>query len=338
MREKSKVWSNRSVAILAYGILTSSLTAQTYDHGPSLSFLEDNDIFVGKDRHYTQGAKISYLHGDGFLPGIIGSCDETLPEWWFEKKASQFGYQIGQSIYTPANLKTTAPQPNDRPFAGWLYVGLILQRRGVTSSEHPLQESFEIQAGVIGEAAGAEFAQRVTHKNEPLGWQNQLKNEPGINLRYQRSVRYSVNLFKGLKSEFIPYGGASLGSVDTSIRAGGQLRLGTNLPDDFGVQTARSLASPSGGRSRSEPETPVGFYFFGGAEGRAVLHDTSLDGNLFHNSASIAKEYFTGELRVGVVLQLAHWEFGYTHVFLSPEFRGQTTTDTFGSAFVKLRF
>lgn len=81
----------------------------------------------------------------------------------------------------------------------------------------------------------------------------------------------------------------------------------------------------------------MGFYFFGGAEGRAVLHDTFLDGNLFHSSLSVRKEYLAGELNVGVVLQLSFWEFGYTHTFLSPEFRGQTTHDTFGSAFIKLR-
>ncbi len=318
------------------------IKAQTYDQGSIFSVVEENDLVVKTDRHYTQGIKLSYLHEDGFLPGWSTNFYDCLPEVGFTKKVGKLGYEVGQSIYTPANLQATELLPDDRPYGGWLYVGAILQRRGPTWLDLPSLESFQLDLGIVGPWALGEEAQTWVHElrhfDLPRGWDNQLKNEPGIQLKYLRSARLSAPENSLLNLDFIPHGGFSLGNVETTARIGAQVRLGFNLPDDFGIQTIDSLSTASGGFSGSQASSHWGFYVFAGPEGKAVLHNVFLDGNLFQSSHSVEKEYLVGDFKAGFVLVLAHIEMGYTFVFRTPEWHGQTESDSFGSVFIKAKF
>src|SRR6267154_683228 len=69
-----------------------------------LSFTEDNDTTAGTDRHYTQGAMISYLSHDEALPGFLRSFSSHLPAIGFDAQARKIGLAIGQEIYTPEKL------------------------------------------------------------------------------------------------------------------------------------------------------------------------------------------------------------------------------------------
>lgn len=320
----------------------SRVEAQTYDQGPIFSVVEENDLVVNTDRHYTQGIKLSYLHADGYLPGWSSNLYDRLPDIGFTKKVGKFGYEIGQSIYTPANIDTAQLLPNDRPYGGYLYVGAILQRRGVNWLELPFLESFQLDLGVIGPWALGKEAQTWVHQLRdfglPHGWRNQLKNEPAIELKYLRSARYSFLKLDPIEFEFLPHGGFSLGNVETTARLGGQLRIGFNLPDDFGIQIIDSLATASGGFSESQTNSHWSVYAFAESEGRAVLHNAFLDGNLFRSSHSVEKEYLVGDFKAGLAFELAHIELGYTYVFRTPEWHGQTASDSFGSFFLKAKF
>ena len=100
------------------------------------TIIEENDLIVRTDRHYTQGIKLSYLQADGVVPRVAERMAEMVPSVAYKPDALKFGFQIGQSMFTPANIRTTALIPNDRPYAGWLYTGLILQRRGEIGRAH----------------------------------------------------------------------------------------------------------------------------------------------------------------------------------------------------------
>src|SRR5207249_2047305 len=108
----------------------SFASAQSYDQGPVFSAIEENDLVVKTDRHYTQGIKLSYLQRDGDLPNFLDRFSKWVPTPGFEFGTNKFGYIIGQSIYTPADIQQRQLIPNDRPYAGWLYGGFALQRRG----------------------------------------------------------------------------------------------------------------------------------------------------------------------------------------------------------------
>ncbi|MBI3853844.1 MAG: lipid A deacylase LpxR family protein [Verrucomicrobia bacterium] len=294
------------------------------------------------DGHYTQGFKVAYLQEDGVLPRWAAGLSAKIPAWGFSLRTEKFGYELGQSIYTPLDIGVKTLVSNDRPYAGWLYSGFILQRRGLAFGNQPMLESFQLDFGAIGRASLAEVSQALFHELDnsakPAGWAHQLKDEPGLALKYQRSWRFSPAQENVRYVDFIPHAGASLGNVDTSFRLGATVRLGWNLPDDFGAQTIDSLITTEGGWSPSRTGGRWGFYLFTGVEGRAVLYTVFLDGNLLRDGHHVAKEAFVGEWKSGFAFALRRWELGYTFVHRTPEFVKQIQEDRFGSLFIKYKF
>ena len=124
-------WARR-LAVL--GCCNGALTAfgQVTNQGPVFTVLEENDLVVRTDRHYTQGIKLAYFQADGDLPWGAKQFYGWLPDWGFTEHVGKFGYAVGQNMFTPADISTPELLPDDRPYAGWLYAGFILHRRGVT--------------------------------------------------------------------------------------------------------------------------------------------------------------------------------------------------------------
>lgn len=311
--------------------------------GAILELNEENDFFAGADRHYTQGIRLAYLSADNCIPTWSRAWIKRIPAFGFRPDICRTGLELGQSLYTPQDTSTEEPIPNDHPYAGWLYSGVVLQRRGFTRSMYiPVLETMRIQIGIVGPSSMAEQAQDIIHLavsfTHPQGWRNQLHNEPGLAAKYQRAWRWSLKEQHGWNTELIPHAGASLGNVDTSLRAGATLRMGWHLPDDFGIQTIDSLGITEGGRSSSADTRAWGFYGFIGTEGKAVAYTTFLDGNLFEAGPSVDKRPLVAELKSGLALVFSRAELAFVYVVRSEEFYGQEAVDVFGSAFLKWKF
>lgn len=323
---------------------TPGASAQWLDpQGPVRTVVEENDLLVKTDRHYTQGTKVSSLYADDTLPGWLASLSKTIPRIGMGNgnAPNKYGYELGQSIFTPADLKTTRVLKHDRPYAGWLYTGLILQRRGMLE-EWPVLENFQVELGLIGLHSLAEDAQIAVHEfrgfDIPKGWRNQLHDEPGLALKYQRSWLFSPPSEGSRWVDLIPHAGVSLGNVETSFRAGTLLRLGAHLPNDFGIATISSLGTTEGGWSVKQSTSRYGFYVFGAAESWTVLYTVFLDGNTFRGSPRVDKRPFVAEVRYGAVLVLNRVELAMTYVFRTPQFAGQTKNDAYGSLMLKLKY
>src|SRR5262249_2102051 len=107
-----------------------------------------------------------------------------------------YAASFGQSIFTPEDLTLRIPDPRDRPYAGWLYLGSTLTRETGTTLDR-----FDAQLGVVGPAAGGETAQNTVHdliKNlfpagQARGWSFQIKNEPGLVLAGEREWRATLS-------------------------------------------------------------------------------------------------------------------------------------------------
>lgn len=296
-----------------------------------------------QDRHYTQGLKFSLFGGDDFAPGIKKSLNDILPAWGFKPEAGDLGWVLlGQNIYTPGNLLTRALIKTDRPYAGWMYAGPIYQRRGELAPNLVVMENFEINLGIVGPESLADEAQETVHRwwvpdDVPQGWGNQLKDEPGLVLKYARLWRWTPTTETARHLDVIPRVGAEVGNVNTFATMGATMRLGWNLPQDFGVQIIDSPASVNGGLTRQTPESFA--YVFGGLDGRAVGHDITLDGNTFRGGPSVDKNYFVADLSWGVAFQIfRHTEITYTRVIRTEEFHGQNRADIFGSVTIKGKF
>jgi hypothetical protein len=308
------------------------------ERGPVLALTEENDWFTGTDRHYTQGARVVYLGAESSQPhGLkdFAALVVRVDTW-------RWGVEIGQTIFTPENLRAKFPQPYDRPYAGWLFAGPALQRRGATPGIGvPVLETVQLQTGVVGPAALAKEEQNAAHFmggfGKAAGWRNQLLNELGYALKYQRTWRWAPDGLRDWSAELLPHTGASLGNVDTSARLGATLRAGWRLPDDFGVQIIDALGLADGGHATAGSNRPFGGYLFVRAEGRAVGYNTFLDGSLVRESPQVDRRPFVGEIQGGVVLVFARLDLAFTLIYRSAEFYGQNCEDAFGSMALNLR-
>ena len=312
-----------------------------------LALTVENDSFANpfgehQDRHYTAGLKMVLFGGDDFATNLTTRLN-GVANWGIQPEDGDLGWiMVGQNIYTPEDIRNPAPIPTDRPYAGWLFTGAIYQRRGTLSTNLAVMENFEINLGVVGPDSIAEEAQKTIHRwwfpeDIPRGWDHQLKNEPGLVLKYARLWRYSPTAESSRYTDVIPYVGGDLGNVFTFATAGATVRLGYNLPRDFGVLIIDSPASVNGGLTRQTP--PYFAYVFGGVAGRAVGHDITLDGNSFRGGPSVDKNICVGDLSWGFAVRMfRHIEMAYTRTVRTKEFRGQAGNDIFGSFTIKGTF
>src|SRR5205823_6501596 len=120
---------------------------------------------------------------------------DFLPAMGMRGEVPRMGLELGQNIYTPKNIFTPSMVHSDRPYAGWLYAGVTLQRRGVTRRNTPVLDNFGLDLGALGPDSLAQETQTWWHSLGgwilPQGWHNQLKSEPGLILKYDRQWKFS---------------------------------------------------------------------------------------------------------------------------------------------------
>ncbi len=307
--------------------------------GPSVAIMQENDLVVRTDRHYTQGLKVVFLARESAADGAgwVARLADVSPSLGLKAEAYRYGLSLGQTIYTPTDITTRVLQPNDRPYAGLLQVSLLFQRRGLTAGGTAVLDHLQLDMGVMGPESLAEQAQNTVHRLRnfglAMGWDNQLKTEPTLGIKLQRTWRYRWGNAEGYAAEFLPQAGASVGNTVTFGSLGGQLRAGYRLPCDFGATTLDSIQPGSGGLSA---DAQRGFYLFAGAEGRAMAYNAFLDGGLFHDGHHVTKHPGMGDVKLGFVLVMKRWDLSFTQVARTKEFVGQSEIDAFGS--LALRF
>lgn len=302
-------------------------------------YTENDKYFAGTDQAYTNGLKLSYLSADlssftdDSVPAPVRAVARGLGRLVPENRAYKLGFSLGQNIYTPDDTATTAYQPDDRPYAGWLYGGVAFHVIDA-GRDAPTLDVFELNLGVVGPSAlGREFQNGfhdiidVAHAE---GWDNQIDDEPGVNLIYERRWRFSTAEARhGWGADFIPHAGASLGNVFTYANAGAELRAGWRLPADFGS----NLIRPSGDSNSDAKHRPgFGVFLFGAVDGRAVARDITLDGNSFSGEgSSIDKRPLVADLYAGIGIATTHWQLRYAQAYRTKEFYGQEDRQVFGS-------
>ena len=314
----------------------------------TLSIYVENDLFAGTDRYYTSGVKIGWSSAD--LENYSDSPFARPFLWMINRLPyiNEKDYQknllfaLGQNIYTPNDTESVGLVRNDRPYAGWLYLGV-----GVAWKNADVRNTLVLNVGVVGSWSYAQEAQRLVHDlrglGHPNGWDNQLHNELGVTGVYQRTWRWPKHPRRvGLDWEFIPHAGLALGNVQTYANLGAELRAGLNLPDDFGtaaIGPAATTSTPVDGRHRAERSRfDFGLYVFARADGRAVAHNIFLDGNTFGDSPSVQHKWLVADLSVGAAVNHGNTKLAYALVYRSEEFRGQKEGQLFGTVSMNITF
>jgi len=293
----------------------------------SVSVSWENDTFAGTDQFYTDGVSLSVAHTG---PSWLDPVADWLP---WGKGRRTVGYNMAQGMYTPADTTLAIPDPNDRPYAGILSLGLTLHVDR-SNSYHGLK----FITGVVGPWSLAEETQRQVHyyvgSGKPQGWGYQLENEPILNLAYEYRHKFRLaGRLDGWSVQAMPTAAAWLGNVLTEGQIGGQLRFGYNMPDDFGIALARDMGHlpPPRRDEGADFSSSWGFSIYGGAVANLVLRDITLDGNTFEDSPSVDKEYLVPVAAVGVAVGNRRFLASFTYVFWGKEFEGQPDYSKFGA-------
>ena len=296
----------------------------------------EDDIWNGTDANYTNGIRFSVAGRQDDVPDWLEYLADHTP-FFDSSGAKRWQFAAGQNMYTPKNYELTTPQPNDRPYAGWLYGSA-----GVTSDTGRTLDNFNIALGIVGPSSLAEQVQETVHdaigSPHPMGWQYQLHDEPGAVISYEHKWR---NLWQihpdGYGFDVTPSIGAAVGNVLTQASTGAVLRFGKHLPTDYGPPLINSVLSGTD-YFVSTKNDELGWYVFAGVQGDAVARNIFLDGNTFRSSARVDKEDFVGDLQGGVAVTYHGVRYAYTEVVRSKEFRTQDDGNSYGALTVSWKF
>lgn len=308
--------------------------------GSEFQLFVENDMLARTDRYYTNGIKVG--GGMGFdllqLPAA-----EVLRQIAPQAAGTvHLGLFLGQNLYTPRSITVSQAQPQDRPWAAWLYLGGVAQK-----AQDNRLDTVELDLGLVGPSALGKEIQAGWHRligaPQPRGWHHQIPNEPAFLLSWLAKSKHGLGTVAGLDVEAIPHGGATVGSVMTLARAGGLLRLGRNMTS-FGPDTIE----PGGAmlqnmRRELEPgrTQELEWYVFAGLDHRLIGHNIFLDGTVFRDSPSVRRRPHVYDLSLGLSLRYGALRVSLTRVKRSEEFFTATSTggrQTFDSVNLGLEF
>jgi len=306
--------------------------------------LEENDSVVfPTDRYYTQGFAFSYLGGDVAPASFWAEPFMTFSDWGLFGSGAEMSrrYEVtfGQSIFTPEDTDRTDPDPDDRPYAGWLYGGDSL----IQDTDRRQLDHLQLLLRVVGPHSLARKAQNDWHQfigvADAEGWDHQIHSEPGLMLSYERKWRLIQPLGGGFAVDAIPELGVTAGNVMTYAQAGTMLRVGRNLEADYGPTRIRPALSGTSYFNSDYMANPFGFYVYIGAQGRAVARNIFLDGNSFRDSRDVDKEVLVGDISGGVALFWSNdvkLDAGFT--YRTKEFEGQDENAKFANISLTIGF
>jgi lipid A 3-O-deacylase len=299
----------------------------------------DNDVFAGTDRGYSNGTEFGFVSAT-----VTGFEDPSLPaatRWlnrrltWLQPQGYQYNnvvITLGQGMYTPSDWRLETPDPNDRPYAGVLVMGVTYNGRDETS-----MRSTTLNIGMVGPSALAHETQDLVHDvaggRKFAGWDHQLRDEPVFRLMHQRLHKKALE--PSWLSDVIFHYGGSIGNLTTFVNAGAELRFGGWTPDNFGSAPSLPVGentAPVIGSLYSDVPRMHGFV---AVDVRYVVHDITLDGNTFKHSASVEREDVIADLGIGVAVHWGNWKIAFARYFRTREFRGQNDEAELGSLTIR---
>lgn len=292
--------------------------------------------FIDIDRHYTHAMKLVFAHQPQWAADLAAHM--PFREAYAGGRTAA-GYVLGYAMHTPDDITRAIPDPQDRPFAGWLYGGAFWQRdTGKAGFDNvAMLDHVEINMGMVGPSSQMAGLQRWWHNDvvdarEPRGWGSQLHDEFAFDLVYQHFWRLPLFEAGVIQGQVIPRAGFTLGTLHRQVNADATLRIGCHLPDDFGPGRIDQPAAATGLAERAALPSCLSAYGFLRAGGRAVEHNLFIEGNTLGQSPGIDERPLVGELQFGLALEiLRHLEVSWSLTYLSEETYHQRGADSFGA-------
>jgi lipid A 3-O-deacylase len=303
-------------------VVAARTQAQTYKQ--EFGFKSDNDSYLaqGSDRYYTNGLFINFR----------SAFNQQNLRDGLEKKILEIS--AGQKMFNPYSGYAPDPALQDRPFAGYLYVGGALS--WYTSKESVLKTSLEI--GTTGPNSLAEKGQELLHKTVGFytldGWQYQIKNELALNLAaqytdllYRSSNKATDFSFEGYANAGTTFSGAGAGIL---FRAGGLNQL-------FNSAYTNAVI---GNNPKTKALVKREVFFYAKPQLNVVVYDATVKGSLFNNDSPVT--FDTKPLvfaqQIGFNYSSQRFTFDFGMIFKTKEIKSSAKAHQYGSISMFYRF
>lgn len=254
-----------------------------------------------------------------------GTCFEVVDFDWH--------YKVGQNMYAPSDLTRKDHIVGDRPYAGLIYGGV--GKEIVFDEESMFTHYFEVDFGMIGPSARCKETQKFIHKilgcRDPKGWDNQLHDEPVVNVQWWTKYNWYICDYVAL----VPRAGAFAGTVQDAAEVGCDLKIGWNLKNDVGNQILFSSTRRGGWKEK------LSVWGFAGFDERYYLYNHVLEGSMFSHKDDDLKvdiEPFIPEWRCGAALRYDRFYVYYYAVFRGDEFKHQKHRPDYGGLCLGVSF
>ena len=329
-----KIKQFSSILFLVYLFSSTTLLADESESWELNRFnvFFENDLFSTTDSQYSSGEKFSLLYH-------VSNPSNPLYDLLYLDNGRNdvyVSFALVNQIYTPADLTDPDPIPDDRPYAGWTYL-----EYGVHKSSRDSLRSLCLHIGMVGPASKSEEIQtgihNLTGSEPPMGWDNQLENELGLNLTYVHKWRFVPEPIGSFETSFVPFVQGDLGNISIKAMAGAGMRFGWNIPKDFGVSTLDAggemgiLVLDEYENMRSKDWS---FSFNLNGYGSAIARDIFLDGNTFKDGPSVDKENFVAYLGFGFTARYKSFVLDFIQTKSTPKFTQEKDIHTVGTVVV----
>nr|WP_246462760.1 lipid A deacylase LpxR family protein [Pelagicoccus albus] len=289
----------------------------------------ENDFISNNDRLYTSGVRFANLLPEGKTLSLV---DSTLGLFMKNDPSARHRYEValGQQLFTPSDLDSDTLITDDRPYAAWLYAAT-----GFTQIDNNVVDQVELSFGMVGPAALGEETQDLIHNfidaRIPNGWDNQLENEPTLQLVMQRSWLLLHEAETGpVQVDLMPFVGGIVGNVYTAANAGAAFSIGSKSKRSYGSPRL-GLTLPGNGYFNSSPGA-FSWQIFSSVNGAYMARNLFLDGNTFRDSPySIVKKKTLAEYQIGVQIVWGYNRFSFVNITRSKEFESQDKAETYGA-------
>jgi hypothetical protein len=325
-------------------VLSEDNSFTTINYDGIFSFSMDNDTYYDQDSNYTAGGRISWLSNEidinskeGFYPKLLRAFS-FLPAIGSDDYTHQVGFSLGLGLSTASDIEDPDPPETERPYAGIWFFNTTLN----AYTEKSLQ-TWTLTLGWMGPSTHGEDTQNWIHKQvgspEAQGWDEQLEDEPILNVWYRFKHRLLRNHFtKAFDYDIIGGIGGGLGNFYTGASINSVFRIGYNLPMNFGPTADNLTDDDRNAVLANPPRDKFYIYVYAGVGGMAMAQYLTLDGNTFEDSHSIEKENLVGIWVNGLSLGYKRFAFTMRHAYSTDLHKEQHGSYEFASTTISWYF
>ncbi|KIO76222.1 hypothetical protein TH53_16300 [Pedobacter lusitanus] len=310
-------------SILLFLLFFSSFAyAQSFKN--ELGFKSDNDSYLaqGSDRYYTNGLFLYFRH----------ATDQQKLKAGLEKKTYEIS--AGQMMFNPYSGYAPDPAKQDRPFAGYLYIGGMMN--WFYSNESIISVSAQI--GTTGKNSLGEAGQKLLHKTfgfyDVGGWDYQIKNELALNLSAQYTKLLTRTAGNAVELSFEGY--ANLGTTFSGAGASLLFRTG-NLNQLFNSAYTHAAV---GNHAKTKSLVKREMFFYAKPQLNVVAYDATIEGSMFNNNSPVtfSQKPVVFAQQLGIDYSVDRFTADFGVLFKTKEIKSVARAHQWGSISVSYRF